>query len=64
MQIVSCHVACSAKPLWLMAELVSCVLSDERGTQRMPTVNWIGKDVVEGHHKEIPYRLVHCDGAW
>lgn len=28
----------------------------------MPTLNWIGKDAVEHHHAEVPYRLVHCDG--
>ena len=27
----------------------------------MPTLNWIGKDAVEHHHKEVPYRLIHCD---
>ena len=27
----------------------------------MPTLNWIGKDAVEHHHAEVPYRLVHCD---
>jgi DNA modification methylase len=25
-------------------------------------LNWIGKDAVEHHHAEVPYRLVHCDG--
>lgn len=29
----------------------------------MPSLNWIGKDAVEHHHKEVPYRLIHCDGA-
>ena len=24
----------------------------------MPTLNWIGKKVVENHHNEIPYRLL------
>jgi len=28
----------------------------------MPSLNWIGKEAVELHHKEVPYRLVHCDG--
>lgn len=28
----------------------------------MPTLNWIGKEAVEHHHKEVPYRLIHCDG--
>lgn len=28
----------------------------------LPTLNWIGKDAVEHHHSEVPYRLVHCDG--
>ena len=28
----------------------------------MPTLNWIGKEAVEHHHKEVPYRLVHCNG--
>lgn len=29
----------------------------------MPSLNWIGKEAVEHHHKEVPYRLVHCDAA-
>lgn len=28
----------------------------------MPTLKWIGKEAVEHHHQEVPYRLVHCDG--
>lgn len=27
----------------------------------MPELNWIGKDAVVNHHREVPYRLVHCD---
>lgn len=27
----------------------------------MPSLNWIGKQAVEHHHKDVPYRLVHCD---
>ncbi|PTQ73549.1 hypothetical protein [Celeribacter persicus] len=30
----------------------------------MPTLKWIGKDAVEHHHAEVPYRLVHCDGEF
>ena len=29
----------------------------------MPTLTWIGKEAVENHHKEIPYRLLHCDAS-
>jgi adenine-specific DNA-methyltransferase len=29
----------------------------------MPTLNWIGKEAVEHHHRDVPYRLIHCDGA-
>lgn len=29
----------------------------------MPSLNWIGKEAVEHHHKEVPYRLLHCDAA-
>jgi len=29
----------------------------------MPTLDWIGKQAVVNHHREVPYRLVHCDGA-
>lgn len=29
----------------------------------MPTLDWIGKKAVVNHHREVPYRLVHCDGA-
>ncbi|EBA14426.1 adenine specific DNA methylase [Roseobacter sp. SK209-2-6] len=27
----------------------------------MPELNWIGKNAVVNHHREVPYRLVHCD---
>ncbi|WP_084327703.1 site-specific DNA-methyltransferase [Salinarimonas rosea] len=27
----------------------------------MPSLNWIGKEAVEHHHKQVPYRLIHCD---
>ncbi len=27
----------------------------------MPTLNWIGKDAVVEHHKEVPYHLLRCD---
>jgi len=26
----------------------------------MPTLNWIGKDAVVNHHKEVPFRLLKC----
>lgn len=29
----------------------------------MPTLDWIGKKVVVNHHRAVPYRLIHCDGA-
>lgn len=29
----------------------------------MPTLDWIGKQAVVSHHREVPYRLIHCDGA-
>ena len=28
----------------------------------MPTLNWIGKDAVLNHHREVPYRLLKCEG--
>lgn len=28
----------------------------------MPTLNWIGKDAVVQHHRDVPYRLIHCNG--
>ncbi|MEM9670364.1 MAG: site-specific DNA-methyltransferase [Pseudomonadota bacterium] len=28
----------------------------------MPTLDWIGKQAVVNHHREVPYRLIHCDG--
>ena len=31
-------------------------------TLPMPTLDWIGKKAVVNHHREVPYRLVHCDG--
>jgi adenine-specific DNA-methyltransferase len=27
----------------------------------MPTLDWIGKNAVVNHHRDVPYRLVHCD---
>jgi adenine-specific DNA-methyltransferase len=29
----------------------------------MPTLDWIGKKAVVNHHREVPYRLIHCDAA-
>lgn len=26
----------------------------------MPTLNWIGKDAVLNHHKEVPFHLLRC----
>ncbi len=30
---------------------------------RMPTLDWIGKQAVRNHHREVPYRLLKCDKA-
>ena len=27
----------------------------------MPTLNWIAKDAVLNHHKEVPFHLLRCD---
>ncbi len=27
----------------------------------MPTLNWIGKEAVAGHHKKVPFRLLKCE---
>src|SRR5438105_4434081 len=27
----------------------------------MPTLDWIGKRAVVNHHREVPYRLLHCN---
>ena len=29
----------------------------------MPTLDWIGKRAVVNHHRELPYRLLHCDDS-
>lgn len=29
----------------------------------MQTRDWIGKQAVVSHHREVPYRLIDCDGA-
>jgi adenine-specific DNA-methyltransferase len=29
----------------------------------MPTLDWIGKKTVVNHHQDVPYRLIHCEGA-
>ena len=28
----------------------------------MPTLDWIGKKAVLNHHREVPYRLLKCNG--
>jgi hypothetical protein len=30
----------------------------ERSSGNMPTLNWIGKEAVVKHHKEVPFRLL------
>ena len=27
----------------------------------MPTLNWIGKQAVASHHKDVPFRLLEAD---
>jgi len=27
----------------------------------MPSLDWIGKKAVVNHHRQVPYRLIHCD---
>jgi len=27
----------------------------------MPTLDWIGKEAVVNHHREVPFHLLHCD---
>ncbi len=27
----------------------------------MPTLDWIGKDAVVNHHRQVPFRLLQCD---
>lgn len=27
----------------------------------MPVLDWIGKKAVVNHHRDVPYRLIHCD---
>ncbi len=29
----------------------------------MPTLDWIAKQAVVNHHREVPTRLLRCDGA-
>ena len=44
------------------ARLLSCQIVDEAGIEsEMPTLDWIGKRAVVNHHREVPYRLLHCD---
>lgn len=31
------------------------------GFERMPTLNWIGKEAVVEHHRRVPTRLLECD---
>jgi adenine-specific DNA-methyltransferase len=32
-------------------------------SEGMPTLDWIGRKAVVNHHREVPYRLLHCDKA-
>jgi len=27
----------------------------------MPTLDWIGKEAVRDHHRQVPYHLLRCD---
>ncbi len=29
----------------------------------MPTLNWIGKEAVINHHRQVPYHLLRCDNS-
>ena len=29
----------------------------------MPTLHWIGKEAVIGHHRQVPYHLLRCDNS-
>jgi hypothetical protein len=29
----------------------------------VPSLNWIGKEAVVGHHRQVPYHLLRCDNA-
>ena len=47
-------------------ELATCWLTIKFIARRrgfMPTLDWIGKAAVVNHHREVPTRLLHCDGA-
>ena len=34
-----------------------------KGRLVMPVLDWIGKQAVVNHHKEVPYKLLHCDSS-
>lgn len=34
-----------------------------RKGKRVPTLDWIGKQAVINHHREVPTRLLHCDSG-
>ncbi len=29
----------------------------------MPSLNWIGKEAVINHHRQVPYHLLRCDNS-
>jgi hypothetical protein len=47
--------------------VVCCAILHNSGNHgwgmHMPTLDWIGKQAVVNHHREVPYRLIHCDDA-
>jgi DNA modification methylase len=34
---------------------------EDSGALHMPTLDWIGKKAVVNHHRDVSYRLIHCD---
>jgi len=44
--------------------IIRCRGTDRHGSDQgihMPTLNWIGKQAVVNHHREVPYHLLRCD---
>jgi adenine-specific DNA-methyltransferase len=48
---------CALALRWLTIHIIA-----QQG-EFMPTLDWIGKSAVVNHHREVPTRLLHCDGA-
>jgi adenine-specific DNA-methyltransferase len=47
----------------LVTSVIELMVASQIQPKFMPSLNWIGKDAVVKHHKEVPFRLLEPDAA-